>query len=385
MKKNITLIIILTLLIVFILPAVSSARQTRIGDAYPQLGRGTRPLGMGNAFLTMPGTDENSIFYNAAAINDYSMDFKFRILSPQVSMNYGSITVLKDTLNLNDDLSKSTTDAQKIGYFQGFVNKHSGSFNNGNVTLPIVTMMQKLITCSLIVDARQTISFRNREFPNFEVRSRNDAGLIIGSAYSLLMDDLQFGLAVKFIERIMFDKIITSNDIIANKDLSDIFKWKNWPKGFGVGVDVGAKYHLKDLGPDFFYFFDPVIAVTYQDIGNTRFTGKVDNTPQSVNAGIGIHPGFGDYRLAFEIAFSEVNQRIDILNKFHAGAELTFPKVIGTNFAIRAGCNQGYPAGGFTADWKYAKLEFAFYGEEDAEYTHQKANYVMDLNLSFGF
>ena len=182
----------------------------------------------------------------------------------------------------------------------------------------------------------------------------------------------------------MIDKIVTTNDITSRRDLGAIFSWKNWDKGFGVGADVGIKYHLKEVGPDFFYFLDPVIAVVYQDIGNTRFTSNADNTAQSVSAGLGVHPSIGTTGLSLEVAFSDINQRIGVWNKFHAGAELRFPKVIGTLFSLRAGCNQGYPAGGVTADWNYAKIEFAFYGEEDGEYTHAKPNYRYVVNLSFG-
>lgn len=364
--------------------STTAMARTHIVDSYPQLGRGVRPLGMGNAFLTMKGTDENVIFYNPAAINDYSQKFKFRFLSPSVGFNYGIIGTIEDTLNLNDDLGKTDDDSAKIGLFETFINKHSGEFHNVYINLPIATMMHKYITFSLLVDGRETFSFRNRAFPNFEVRSRNDGGLIVGSAYSFFMDDLQVGLAVKFLERIMIDKVVTTNDITGNKDLGNLFKWAQWKKGFGVGADVGVKYKLKNIGPDFFYFFDPIIAVTYQDIANTRFTGGAEKTPQSVNAGVGIHPTFGDYGTSLEIAFTEVNQRKDILNKFHAGAELRFPKVISTHFAIRAGCNQGYPSSGFTADWKYAKLEFAFFGEEMGQYTHSKVNWNLAVNLSFG-
>ena len=34
---------------------------TNIADQYPSLGRSLRPLGMGNAYLTMEGTDQSSL------------------------------------------------------------------------------------------------------------------------------------------------------------------------------------------------------------------------------------------------------------------------------------------------------------------------------------
>ena len=58
------------------------AATTTIPTEFPALGKGIRPLGMGNAFIAMPGYDENAMFYNPAAINDYPKKLHFRFLSP---------------------------------------------------------------------------------------------------------------------------------------------------------------------------------------------------------------------------------------------------------------------------------------------------------------
>ena len=53
--------------------------------------------------------------------------------------------------------------------------------------------------------------------------------------------------------------------------------------------------------------------------------------------------------------------------------------------SVRVGGNQGYISGGVSLDFKYAKLEFATYGEEAGKFTRQKQLRRLATNLSFGF
>jgi len=108
----------------------------------------------------------------------------------------------------------------------------------------------------------------------------------------------------------------------------------------------------------------------------------------SVTAGMGIFPTIGGNEFALLIDLRELNQRRDFLTKFHAGIEAKLPRMGkdgSLQFALRGGCNQGYPAFGLSASWPFLRIDAAFYGEEAGEYTSSKADYHMAFQLAFDF
>ena len=143
---------------------------------------------------------------------------------------------------------------------------------------------------------------------------------------------------------------------------------------------------LRELRSDTQTALDRVVALTYQDIGNTRFGNNVPDTQQSVSLGLALHPAWGDWQFHFTNDFRELNQPTSFLKKWNIGAEAVAPQFWGFfRPSVRVGGNQGFITGGLTLDFKYAKLEFATYGEEAGKYTSQKQLRRLAANLSFGF
>jgi len=380
MKKNFTASLFFTLLSL----VASAQTTTSIPDNYPSLGRGIRPLGMGNAFLSMKGTDDNALYYNPAAINDFDRNIDFRMPSPIVDFNTGMIDTVKDVFDLADDLDKETSDSGKTTTFNTFFNNHVGDFNSVNLLLPFFGVQHKRIAASVVLDSRSTISLRNRAFPNFELKTRNDGGVIVGGAHGFFFDDLQVGAAVKFLYRVGLEEIITMNDILAGS-LDSQIGLDQWKKGFGVGGDVGVKYKVYDFESSVMEFLQPTVAATWQDVGNTRFSGGAPNTRQSMSAGFGIHPELGPAQFSILADFREINQKQDLMKKMHAGVEARFKELLFTETAIRGGVNQGYPTAGLSLDWPVFGIDVAFYGEEVGKTTRQKAVYHLATALNFVF
>lgn len=387
MKKNVPLF--LCLLLFFSSSAL--AERTHIANTYPTLGRGVRPLGMGNAFLTMQGTDENALFYNPAAIHDYSRDLTLTtgILPPSsVELNYVTIQLVKDVFDFQDDLDKATTDSDKIDTFKDFVDSHIGKFYSMAFRLPIAGAYNRWFAASLISDDRIDISFRNRAFPNFEIRTTSLSGIALGSAYGLLDETLSVGLATKILYGIENEQIITTSDILTQA--MDDFKWKEWKRGMGVGFDLGAKYHIPDFGVNIIDVLQPTVAVVYQDIGNTRFiamkkNGGPEKLPQTVSAGVGVHPTFGTIDTSLEVDFRELNVKEDLLLKLNVGAEARFPRMAGIKPSLRGGMQQSYPTVGCGLEiWKVT-WNFAFFGKEVGQTTRQKAGYRLASEIVWRF
>lgn len=359
--------------LIFLDAAPAEARQTHIPDEYPSIGRSTRALGMGNAFLTMRGDDESPLYYNPASLNDLKRDTKTVANIPPLinaDFNYKIISTVKDIFDLKNDISDAATKADKIAKFNEFVGRHGGQFNHVAIKIPYVTIYRHNWGIGLIGDSRTTVALRNNlGISNFELRSVNDAGVVLGGAYGFFFDDLQVGARIKLLERAEIDKIVTVHDIEINDSLLDVLGWSKWQKGVGVGGDIGVKYTIP------FLIVDPTVAVTYTNIGNMRFTGHPNDVDQSVNAAVGIHPDIGSVGTSVEVGAVGINQKQDFLRKLHAGTEVRLPKLAATKISLRAGVNQGYSTGGLTLDWGLFKMIGAFYGEETGQYRYSKATY----------
>lgn len=367
--------------------SVEAQEVTTIAPEYPSLYKGVRPEGMGNAFIAMPGSDENAPFYNPAAINDYGEKLHFRILSPSFDFSPGSIGLAKDIVNLAKDVNAASGNEAKVNVFRTFVDNHIGQFQSVAVRMPVLQVQHKWFFVSLLGDSRNTVSLRNRSFVNVEISSRSDVGGVIGSAYNFkdvlgIEQNVQLGVDVKVIHRISIDRIVATNDIINNSRFSDSIPVK---RSTGVGVDVGLKGDFPTLGVAWLEAIKPTLAVTYQDIGNTRFAAGVPDTQQSVSAGFAVHPNWGRWEFHVANDFRELNQDTAFMKKWHIGAEAFAPKLGFFRPSFRIGGNQGYIGGGTTLDFKYAKLEFATYGEEAGVSTSSKQLRRLAVNLSFGF
>ena len=361
------------------LPLAAFAEVTHIPNTYPSVGRGIRPLGMGNTFLTMKGTDQNTLYYNPAAIRDYSNKVKWTtgMPVPPFELSWSVIRLIRDVFNFKDDLRAQTTTSGKINVFQTFVDKHIGEFNELEVQTPLIAAYNRYFYASLITDNDIGISFMNRAFPNFEINARSLAGLMLGSSWGFFDERLEIGAAVKGLYSMQNNRVITESDILQNN--FDDFKWSNWQRGLGVGVDVGAKYMIHDFGSDIMDTLRPTIGFTYQDIGNTKFrwmkkNGGPASLQQTINAGVGIHPTFGMVEASLMADFREINVKKEFLLKTNFGAEVRFPW-LAIQPALRAGFSQGYPSvGGGLRLWKL-HWNVAYYGREMGMTTREKGSY----------
>ena len=373
-------------LIVLLLGVSSQAwgfEKTNIPDQFPSLGRSLRPLGMGNAYLTMKGTDSSNLYYNPAAINDYSQKLNFGVMSPSLDFSTATIGVIKDIKNLSHDL-KGKGNAAQTTTFDTFFTKHVGQFHSMNLFLPVASVQQRWFAANIILDSRTTISLRNQSFPNFEILSHNDGGVAAGTAYGFLDGSLQVGIVGKFLYRAVLSEIVTITDVTGG-NFGDTFAFKNWKKGFGVGADLGAKYQIPDFDTDILDLLKPTVAMTYQDVGNTHFSGGAPSTPQSISAGVGVHPDFGFIATSLDVDMREINVKEEMMKKLHVGAEGRFGKYWPVHPALRAGLNQGYPAVGAGLVTRFLSWNVAYYGEEMGNTTHQKGNYRLATSLDFNF
>ncbi|MDO8461950.1 MAG: hypothetical protein Q7S98_03705 [Deltaproteobacteria bacterium] len=364
---------------------------TTISKENPSTYRGTRQLGMGNAGIALSaetpnGRDEGQWFYNPASINDYDdKEVRYSLLGIQGEISIDAAQLVQDVIGLKNDINDVSTTKGKIDLFNTFVTARTGNFETVNVRLIPVMANHKWFSAGMILDSRTTISFRNAAFTNFEAFSRSDGGGFVGGAYAFFDDQLQVGLNLKVLHRLEISKVVTVGDILTSNDLGVTLG-----RGTGVGGDLGLKGKIPTFDTKVLEVLKPTVALVWQDVGNTRFTGKdTTDTEQSISTGFALHPtiplgeeGLGSH---FAVDFRELNQSSTFMKKLNIGYEVEMPKWGFFHSAVRAGANQGYWTVGATADLKYGKLEVATYGQELGFATREKESRRYAMNLIFGF
>ena len=387
-KKIIFSFVVFLSISMFISAFISSFAfaQTLAGRTSPRRMEGIRPLGMGGAFIAADGEDENALFYNPAAINDFEDKIHMQFVLPTVKTSYKAINfIASDILNLADDIDAAATDSAKVDVFDAFAATNTGRYEEVGLQGSLVNFMYKWLAASIFYDTYSVIALTNPASNTIDVEAVSHMGLQLGSAYSFFEDQLQVGLAVKVLERHFVDETITQRAILASATFDDIFDFNRF--GFGVGVDFGVKGRLP-INAKWWKDLDPVFAATVQDIGHTRFTNDTGRSQQSATAGLAIHPNFWKFKNQFVVDVRDLEYQSDIINKLHAGFELSLPEIskVLRSFAVRVGLNQGYFAAGFGLDFKYFKLNAATWGREVAERSsYQKQSRMYGVQFAAGF
>lgn len=377
----------LFLAVLFSLPAYAKV-TSNIPRSNPGTYRGVRQVGMGNAGLalaaqTEDNRDNTAWFYNPAATHDYERDFHFDFMQIQGDISLSVVQLVRDVFDLADDVDSAATNQAQVDVFEAFVQSRFGDFQAMDAQVLPFVMTHKWFSLGVLVDSRTALSFRNQAYTNFEVLSQSDAGLVAGTAFGFLDDRLQVGTNVKVLYRGEVNELITVDDILNQDNLG-----ADLNRGLGVGGDIGVKGQIPTFDNAILEYLAPTAALTYQDVGDTRFQGAT-NTEQSISAGLAIHPRIplGSKGMASHLAIDmrELNQDKDLLTKLNVGYEIELPKLLFINTAVRGGLNQGYPAGGISFDFKLAKLEAAIYGQEMGAHTREKGLYRVALRTSIGF
>jgi hypothetical protein len=209
------------------------------------------------------------------------------------------------------------------------------------------------------------------ENSNLQLYSFTEVGGYLHTAFSLFGGVIKIGGGVKFLDRAELSKEYTPAEYLTE------LKFQNeWKEGLGVGYDAGLMLTVPIT-------FLPTLAVSVQDIGNTRFQSSTllfknnhssDSPPhkirQRINTGFAMKLKHGR---TVSSAFTFDIKDLAYLNKetgdrsasdhLHGGWEMNVRKIL----FLRAGINQGrYWTAGFGLHVGGMALEFTSYGENVA-------------------
>lgn len=355
----------------------------------PHTMQGLRPLGMGNAFTAVKGSDINTLFYNPAGLADYDNKLRMDFLTVEGQISSGVIDFVGDILDLTDDIDAAGDDDAEIQVLDNFVDNNTNNFHEVGINLHVANFRRRFgklgVAASLFAENRTALEVEDtpENAVDFEVLSQ--VGLQVGLAHSFADDLFELGMAIKFIERHLIDDKIAESDLSTADSVSDFVETDNY--GFGVGVDLGLKTRLP-FDAKIVEILDPVIAITYQDVANTRFTGDVGNIPQSLSAGFSLNPSFTDkIRSTFAFDVRDINRDTSFITKMYAGYELLFDDIspILRSVGARIGMAQGYFTAGLGVDVRFIKLEAATWGREIGLTSRQGQNRMWGVQFSGAF
>src|SRR3990170_3440233 len=350
---------------VLLMAFYGGSRQS-YAEEFPSLYRGIRPLGMGNAFITV-ADDENTLFYNPAGLNDVQGFSGVEILNPLIESSQAGLAAYNDFKDIDSNNVTEVTDLL-------------GNYIGERLSLR-TSLYPNIIFHNFGIGALGQISFsgevRNRVNPQVNVDGKADVGGVAGIAYGFLEKKVQAGIGLKFVQRQRFQKTYYATDIAdTNFDPSNDFsKLKKTGTGFSgdAGVKVNPEWPLR-----------PSIGIVLQNIGDLNLD-EAGEIPQQLNAGISIHPDLWIFKNTLALDVIDLTKNVegedDFYKRVHMGAEIKLPYVL----SLRAGANQGYPSFGATINLRIIKLAYAYYKEELGAVAGQKddARHVGQIEIKF--
>ena len=410
MSRQVIQTIVFSFIVALLLPASFARAQYNNAATFsqesPQLNRSVRALGMGNAFVAIDG-NAYSPFYNPAGLNDIE-EGTFHLMSPAFEISSGSIGLIGDVGDLIDDLDAAGTDAAKVGVLDQFVQQRFGEYNHMRIAMNLITYVRKNFAAGAVFEERLTFAFRDQSLPKFDVRNITDFIFFVSGSYGFWDKLVQVGATVKPMIRTSIAESVDSSTAIAD-EVDDVFQTLTFPH-FGIGVDLGLKSDLSlpflmemDAYKKWHEFLKPAFALTWQDIGNTRFKKDLRSTdgnesgvndPTKFDAFIEREPIQGNQVLSvgakvsptilgldtnFAADVRDINRNSDFISKFHLGVEVILPIIA----SARLGMTQGYFAAGVGLDLWIVNIDFATYAEETGAFSRQGSNRRYALNLNF--
>lgn len=361
--RYIPILMTVMLLVAWTSPTLCAAKS------YPSLNRGVRPMGMGGAF-TAVADDANALFYNPAGLSSIK-HLKLGIVNPMIGLSKNSWNLLKDAKD---------TDFNQTGQVADLMRKYVGEHQHAQASFyPHVGL--RLANVGVMIGGLASVQvdadIRNPAWPEAHLDLVQDYGLIAGAGLEVPITGLRLGLSGKYINRRSLEQIYTASDI-ADERFEDRLK-DDLKSGQGVSLDAGVIYTLP-----FIPFIKTDIGLVVQNIPQMDM-GEAKDIRGQANVGLALEKKLALFKLTGALDYMDLTNNLeedkDIAKRIHMGLELETPWFV----SVRAGLNQGYPTCGATVDFRFVRLDLAYYTEEVGAYAGQRADHRYIGQLTFGW
>lgn len=343
---------------------------------------------MGGAYYGL-SDDEYALFYNPAGLSLYRGTGQGMLaLTGQVT-RHGIANIYKVSGAL-EGTSDIGTLLDRLGYLQG-------EDIYANVSVFPYFAKKNFAIGLLLADTKANFAFLGREFDSsVDITVISDSGLLIGYGRSIFHPRFHWGLNTKLLLRAGGRKEFSLVDIAQGSGVS---LSPNTIGGMGTGLDfdLGFMYELPEI-PSVPSMEHSRIGLTFTNLLATQFTGHRQNNgppPLTRTVSLGSIWVFSGRKFIdnFILAFDLAEFRIGSPNPLHLGdRDGSFWKHVNLGLEMpihgwlrpRMGLHQGYFTAGVTFDFRYGKLDFAWYETELSSGAGRLGNRRFAVRLAMG-
>lgn len=360
---------------------------------------GSRPLGMGDAFVAV-ANDYNAIFYNPAGLarrEDGEMN-----LFIDVGASPGFMALAKDIQNAQKTEGDDSAKQQAIA---DVLQKQYGKAFGTRATLFGGFLVRPNWGLAIIpADITTEESIHQAVGPSINATAYVDSTVAFGYGADVKSFNangrLSWGITGKFINRGYFSKSVNTVELAAD---SNIVKKEDFREGFGVDADLGLLY-TPNLPSDGLFSLlrltRPTFGLVVRNIMETKFTSSLkllnkepssEEPPERLYRVIDVgtrweYPAFWlfggrgvmDVRDIMHPAFS-------LRKGLHLGLEFDWTVASWWKGNYRVGLNQGYLTAGVSALFALFNLDLVTYAENVGTYKTPVENrlYAVRMNINW--
>lgn len=364
---------------------VGAFPQIALGQELRWTHYGTRPLGMGNAYVAV-ADDYNSLFYNPAGLARLK-EWDGELINPTFAASTATKDLISTALDMAQNGSSGTDEVLSI--LEEFTGKpFYGSFSlTPHLILPNFGL-------GLGVDFELQASV-HREI-SVDFRFGPTVILPISFAFNTLNNKLSLGATVKAVaaggvdDEFSIDSINSfvksdskdsknsaSSNTGANassNDSSDDALSKYVRGGVGAGADIGLLFTpIETMEPTLGLSITDVGGTTFKEVqvGNDKPFGRPEARLPSVNTGVSVKPyKTSSQYLLFSMDSHAINQPFHYSKKLNFGTEWGYKSLL----KIQSGLHQGELTGGLQFDVGLLCIRLATYTEQLGPVAGQDSN-----------
>lgn len=352
-----------TALVALVSAIAPTPQAWAVGSELRELYRGTRAMGMGNAFVGL-ADDEQAIFYNPAGLPGIKKS-TFYMLPLQGQVSGDILTGYKDFATAFGNISGDT-----LNVIMG----KNYSFQ-GNVT---PTYIGPGFGVSFIFDGQVGIYARNKSLPDIGMLYQQTMGVqgAFGRTIwrsSSKASELRAGLALKYLNRRGGYRKVPTKELLA-LDISKI-KALFGEYGVGYGGDVGFQWIRRAKKA-----FTVGLGMAYTDIGDTTFASGADALQGNLSMGSWLGYTMGPFGVNLTADMRHLGSDTDWRKKLHIGTEFKLMRA-----SVYLGMNQTFLTYGAGLDVWMVKAQAATYAEELGSFVriNPERRWVFDVKVKF--
>ena len=298
---------------------------------------GLRPLGMGNAFVSVVD-DYNALFYNPAGLARLK-DWDGEFTNP-------SFYIAANTQSFIGELVQTLGSGAALAELLRTFSKQSGLIHSMGLSM---TPHFVSTGWGFGVGIDYELGLTPIKDTSIDIRTGFTAIAPVSMAWSMLEDRLSLGASVKVVARGGIDDNLGLQTLgkVSEGKLQELFQ-----SGAGGGLDLGLL--MTPIEP-----LEPTIGISLIDFGGTVFQGG-ESAPAprkpTVNTGFSFKP-YKTNKSYMLVAFDghALNHPVHFSKKFNMGLEWGYSQII----KLQTGLSQGYLTGGLQFDVGFLSLRLA--------------------------